>query len=257
MKKITLLLFIPLILLSSKLCAQQRDIYQIKTYLMNTPQQMETTENFLKDAYLPALKRLGIKSIGVFKPKTIESDSIKKVMVLIPFSSLEQFSGLDNQLSNDNVYLTSGAHYLNAPFNKKPYLRIESTLLQAFSEHPNLTPTSLTGPRKDRVYELRSYEASTEAILKNKIEMFNKGGEVKLFDSLNFNAVFYGEVISGNKMPNLMYMTTFSNQASRDELWKAFFASPEWKVLSAKTEYKNNVSKADIMFFTPTDYSDY
>ncbi|PKQ43510.1 NIPSNAP family protein [Confluentibacter flavum] len=257
MKKTALLLFIPLILLSSQLYAQHRDIYQIKTYLMNTEQQMETTENFLKDAYLPALKRIGIKSVGVFKPKTIDSDSIKKVMVLIPFTSLEQFAGLDNQLLKDNHYLTAGANYLNAPFNKKPYLRIESTLLQAFSEHPHVTPTPLTGPRDERVYELRSYEASTEAILKNKIEMFNKGGEIKLFDSLNFNAVFYGEVISGDKMPNLMYMTTFSNQASRDELWKAFFSSPEWKVLSAKTEYKNNVSKADIIFFTPTEYSDY
>lgn len=257
MKKTIFLLFITIILLSSKLFAQPRDIYQIKTYLMNTQQQMETTENFLKDTYLPALKRLGIKSVGVFKPKTIESDSIKKVMVLIPFSSLEQFSGLDSQLSNDTVYLTTGANYLNALYNQKPYLRIESTLLQAFTDRPHLTPTSLTEPRKDRVYELRSYEASTEAILKNKIEMFNKGGEVKLFDSLKFNAVFYGEVISGNKMPNLMYMTTFSNQASRDALWKAFFASPEWKVLSAKTEYKNNVSKSEITFLTPTDYSDY
>lgn len=257
MKKIALLLFIPIILLSSKLCAQQRDIYQIKTYLMNTEQQMETTENFLKDAYLPALKRIGIKSVGVFKPKTIEIDSIKKVMVLIPLSSLEAFSVLDDQLLKDNDYLTVGANYLNAPFDKKPYLRIESLLLEAFSEHPNLTPTSLTGPRENRVYELRSYEASTEAILKNKIEMFNEGGEIKLFDSLNFNAIFYGEVISGDKMPNLMYMTTFSNQTSRDKLWKAFSSSPEWNVLSAMTKYQNNVSKANITFLTPTEYSDY
>lgn len=256
MKKITLLLFISIIV-NNKLLSQNRDIYQIKTYLMNTEQQMETTENFLKDAYLPALKRIGVKSVGVFKPKTIESDSIKKIMVLIPFSSLEQFSKLDSQLSKDNVYLTAGTNYLKASYNKKPYLRVESILLQAFADHPHLTPTALNVPRADRVYELRSYEASTEAILKNKIEMFNEGGEVKLFDSLNFNAVFYGEVISGNNMPNLMYMTTFPNQTSRDELWKAFFTSPEWKVLSAKTEYKNNVSKSDITFLTPTEYSDY
>ncbi|OYX27230.1 MAG: hypothetical protein B7Z06_04565 [Flavobacteriales bacterium 32-35-8] len=256
MKKTLILLFIPIILLSHKLCAQQRDIYQIKTYLMNTPQQVETTENFLKDAYLPALKRLGIKSVGVFKPKTIDADSIKKVMVLIPFSSLEQFSGLESQLSNDNTYATAGAAYLNAPHNNKPYLRIESVLLEAFRGRTNIKPSPLSNSREERVYELRSYESYSEAILQNKIDMFH-AGEFELFDSLDFNAVFYAEVISGPKMPNLMYMTTFANQESRDAHWKAFFASPEWKVLSAKPEFKNNVSKNDILFLTPTDYSDY
>jgi hypothetical protein len=217
---------------------------------------METTESFLKDAYLPALKRLGIKSVGVFKPKTIDTDSIKKVMVLIPFSSLEQFSNLDNELSKDTAYLNAGSNYLNAPFNKAPYLRIESVLLQAFTGHPNLTPTSLSNLKDERVYELRSYESATEANFKNKVAMFHDG-EIELFELLKFNPVFYAEVISGDKMPNLMYMTTFTNQASRDEHWKAFFASPEWKVLGAKTEYKNNVSKANIMLLTPTAYSDY
>lgn len=256
MKKITILLFISLIVISHKLTAQQKAIYQIKTYLMNTEQQMETTESFLKDAYLPALKRLGIKTVGVFKPKTIASDSIKKVMVLIPFASLEQFAGIENQLLQDKVYLTSGTNYLNASFDKKPYLRIESVLLEAFSGHTNIAPSSLNNPREERVYELRSYESHTEAILQNKIDMFH-AGEIELFDKLNFNAVFYAEVISGPKMPNLMYMTTFANQESRDAHWKTFFASPEWKVLSAKTEFKNNVSKAEIMYFTPTEYSDY
>ncbi len=256
MKKTAILLFIVSISLSNKFSAQNRDIYQIKTYLMNTEQQMETTENFLKDAYLPALKRLGINPVGVFKPKTIDSDSIKKVMVLIPFSSLEEFSNLDSQLLKDATYLTAGSSYLNAAFNKAPYLRIESILLQAFSGYPNLTPSSLTNLKEERVYELRSYESSTEANFKNKVEMFHDG-EIKLFDRLEFHPVFYAEVLSGDKMPNLMYMTTFSDQTSRDDHWKAFFSSPEWKVLSAKTEYKNNVSKANIMFLTPTKYSDY
>lgn len=256
MKKTALLLFIALIVTSNILFAQNKDIYQIKTYLMNTEQQMETTENFLKDAYLPALKRLGIKSIGVFKPKTINSDSIKKVMVLIPFTSLEQFSNLDNQLLKDNAYLTAGANYINAPYNNKPYLRIESILMEAFNGRKNIVLPALNSSRKDRVYEMRSYEGHTEAILENKIDMFHDG-EFELFDKLNFNAVFYAKVISGPKMPNMMYMTTFENQTKRDDLWKAFFASPEWKVLSAKPEYKNNVSKNDMLFLTPTEYSDY
>ena len=257
MKNIANLLFIALVFTTIKNGAQNRDIYQIKTYLMNTANQMEVTETYLKDAYLPALKRTGIKHIGVFKPKTIETDSIKKLIVLIPFPSLDAFLNLYDILSQDKVYLADGSSYLNAPHNETPYTRIESVLLKAFSGHPTLTLPSLTEPRNERVYEMRSYESSTKAISKNKIDMFNNGGEIKLFDLLNFNAVFYAEVISGNKMPNLMYMTTFENKEKRDELWKSFFSSPEWKVLSAESKYKNNVSKADIFFLMPTEYSDY
>ncbi len=86
--------------------------------------------------------------------------------------------------------------------------------------------------------------------------MFNAGDEVGLFKRLGFNAVFYGEVIAGSTMPNLMYMTTFESQASRDEHWKAFGQDPQWKTLSAMPEYQHNVSKNVTLFFRPTSYSD-
>jgi hypothetical protein len=84
--------------------------------------------------------------------------------------------------------------------------------------------------------------------------MFNSG-EVELFQRLGFNAVFYGQVIAGGRMPNLMYMTSFDNKASRDEHWKAFGGDPAWKEMSSKAEYKNNVSKIDIVFLRPLGYS--
>ena len=87
--------------------------------------------------------------------------------------------------------------------------------------------------------------------------MFNEGDEVGLFKRLNFNAIFYAEVVAGGKMPNLMYMTSFENMADRDAHWKSFGSDPAWKKLSAMPEYKNNVSHIDIMFLRPTDYSDY
>ncbi len=115
----------------------------------------------------------------------------------------------------------------------------------------------LKGPREERVYELRSYESATEKIFRNKVHMFNEGDEIGLFKKLNFNAVFYSEVIAGAHMPNLMYMTTFESKADRDAHWKAFGESPEWKKLSSMPEYQHNVSHIDITFLRPTSYSDY
>jgi hypothetical protein len=236
---------------------QQREFYQIKTYVLTTDEQVQATDQFLKEAYLPGLKKLGIKNIGIFKPKKNATDTLTKIIVVIPFKSINQFLDLDEKLAQDNSYLKAGAAYLNSNYKQPPYLRIESILLKAFTDHPFLTTPILDSPRADRVYELRSYESATEAIHVNKVNMFNDGGEVKLFNRLGFNAVFYGQVISGAKMPNLMYMTTFSNQESRDEHWKAFSASPEWKELIAMEKYKNNISHMDITFLYPTDYSDY
>jgi hypothetical protein len=50
--------------------------------------------------------------------------------------------------------------------------------------------------------------------------MFNLGDEIRLFKKLGFNAVFYGEVLSGAQMPNLMFMTSFNNMAAHDQHWK-------------------------------------
>ena len=88
--------------------------------------------------------------------------------------------------------------------------------------------------------------------------MFNEGGELTLFKRLNFSAVFYASVLSGSKMPNLMYMTIFENMAEHDAHWKAFVNSPEWKSLSAMPEYENKVSVShiDSILMHPTEYSD-
>jgi len=233
---------------------QNREFYQIKIYSLDTNEQVELTDHYLKEAFLPALKKQNITNIGVFKPRV---DTIKKIYVLIPFSSLEQFETLEDKLSEDKTYLRDGSSYLKASHDKPAYQRIESILLKAFIDMPKMEPSILNGERKDRIYELRSYEAPSEAYFKNKVEMFNAGGEVKLFKQLEFNAVFYGEVLSGVKMPNLMYMTTFTNQESRDAHWKKFGNAPEWKELVSMSKYNNNVSHIDIDFLYPTEYSDY
>ncbi|WP_258097858.1 NIPSNAP family protein [Marinoscillum pacificum] len=237
--------------------SDQKEYYQLKVYTFDSELQQSLTDEYLAEAFLPGLKKLGIQNIGVFKKRLSESDSVPQTYVLIPFNRLETFLSLDTALLGDHDYLSKGAGYLNAPHNNPPYKRIESILLSAFRDFPVMKPTSVEGSRKDRIYELRSYESPTESYYLNKVEMFNEGGEVALFDRLGFNAVFYADVISGPKMPNLMYMTTFSNQESRDEHWKSFGDAPEWKELIGNSYYDNNVSHADIFLLYPTEYSDY
>jgi len=53
-----------------------------------------------------------------------------------------------------------------------------------------------------------------------------------------------------------MYLTTYENRKSREEHWKAFSDDPAMKKLFAMDEYKNNVSKAEIIFLRPAEYSE-
>lgn len=236
---------------------QKRQYYQLKTYTVQDARQDSVMDTYLKDAYLPALKRAGIENVGVFKYRPDNFLTANKIFVLIPFASLEQFETLDDMLAQDKSYVTSGTPYINAKYDEPPYERINSTLMKAFTEMPQMKPSTVDGSRKDRVYELRSYESPTEATYQNKVDMFNEGGEVDLFESLGFNAVFYAEVLSGDRMPNLMYMTTFPNMEKRDELWEAFGSSDKWTELKSDPKYLNNMSNADKLLLYPTEYSDY
>lgn len=258
-------IFIPvaaLILLSSvQLLAQnkkqQRQFYELKLYHFTSSSQEAVLDNYLSQAYIPALHRAGIQHVGAFKPLSNDTASGKRLYVLIPLSTMEQLITLPQQLQKDAAYVNLAKPYSDAVYNNPPYSRMESILLQAFRLAPTSALPVLKSAKKERVYELRSYESPTEKLHLNKVHMFNEGGEIPLFKRLNFNAVFYGEVIAGSQMPNLMYMTSFENLADREAHWQTFRADAEWKALSAKPEYKNNVSKNEQILTHPTDYSDY
>jgi hypothetical protein len=233
-----------------------RYYYQFKIYHLTTTAQEERVDKYLQTAYLPALHRAGIPNVGVFKLNELK-DTDRLVYVFIPFTSWKQFEGLDEVLAKDAQYQTDGKDYIDAMYNDIPYKRMESIILKAFEDAPMPMVPQLTAPKAERVYELRSYEGPTEKYYVNKVKMFNKGDEVGLFKRLNFNAVFYSEVISGSHMPNLMYMTTFNNKDDREKHWKSFVDDAQWKTLSAMPEYQHNVSSNTIIFLHPTDYSDF
>lgn len=236
--------------------AASRDYYQIQVFRLTGKVQEEKLHNFLKNAYLPALHRAGIQKVGVFKPIESDTNAGKRVYVLIPFRSLDHFGKIQEVLAKDKEYQRMGSDFLGAPFDNMPFLRKESILLKAFVDSPHFGIPNLTTPASERIYELRSYESPTENIFRQKVKMFNEGGESKLFRRLDFNPVFFAEVISGSTMPNLMYLTTFADKTSQEAHWKTFGAHPEWKTLSAMPEYKNTVSKQVKILLHPAEYSD-
>jgi hypothetical protein len=250
------LLFISLAF-STLNAAPKQMYYEVKIFRISGPVQEAMMDAYLKDAFLPALHRAGIPTVGVFKP--IETDTAfgKMVYVFIPFKTLDQYQQLSDKLGKDQVYSEAGKAFLDAPYNNPPFVRYESILSLAFSKMPEFRIPKFTTPTNERIYEYRSYESATEAKAAKKIQMFNEGGEIGIFESVGANAVFYSKVILGSQMPRLLYMTTYADMKSHDEKWAAFRVHPEWKRISGLEEYKNSTSKTKAFLLHPTSYSDF
>ena len=233
---------------------QKSEYMVLRVYHANTEEGINTIDQYLRSTLLPQLEKGGFRRNGVFSLIGNDTATDKRLYVLIPFTELtqlERLSTIGEKSLSDSV--GSGA-YTNAKHNASPFTRVETILLQAFAGMPKVKASGVKSDVSERVYELRSYESATEAQYLNKVQMFNSG-EVALFERLGFNAVFYGKVLAGGRMPNLMYMTSFANKTVRDEHWKTFGGDPEWKKMSSMPIYQNNVSKIDITFLRPTSYS--
>jgi hypothetical protein len=234
-----------------------REYYELRIYHLSSRAQEDRVDAYLKDVYIPALHRAGIPKVGVFKPVEQDTTNGKLVYLLIPFRVADQYIHLQDILQNDKAYLEAAKSFTDAPFNDPPYARVESMFLKAFSEMPESKAPKFATPSGDRIYELRAYESATEEKAAKKMEMFNQGGEIRLFKKLDFNLVFVAEAIAGTIKPNLMYMTSFADTTANRLHWKSFGESPEWKTLSGMEEYKNTVSKIHKYFLHPAPYSEY
>jgi hypothetical protein len=231
--------------------------YEIKIFRFNSPSQVEVTENYLKNAFIPALHRAGITNIGVFKPVEADTAFGKMLYVFIPYKTSDQYFNLVSTLETDQTYIQAGKAFLDPDVKAAPFTRYESVFLKAFSFMPQMKTYQYSTPPSERIYELRSYESATEAKALKKIQMFNEGGEIKIFESVGSNAVFYGQVLLGSQKPRLMYLTTYADMKTHDEKWNGFRNHPEWKRISSLDEYKNSTSKTKAFLCHPTDYSDF
>ncbi|MCJ8208515.1 NIPSNAP family protein [Mucilaginibacter sp. RS28] len=239
----TILIFICLFTAASAAISQDLkksygDYYVISIYHTKNAGQLDSLNQYLQSTYLPLLHQRGLSTVGVFTPMTNDTSADKKIVIWVPLKSLQQL------------------HQLSPNAAAPKYYRLENIVLAAFEKAPKFKIPQLNGDPQQHIFELRSYESPTEERYISKVKMFNAGGEVPLFARLGFNAVFYAHVLAGSRMPNLMYMTSFDNQASHDEHWKAFSDDAYWKKLSAMEEYQKNVNKADIILMHPTAYSD-
>jgi hypothetical protein len=213
-------------------------------------------DTYLKSAALPAWQRAGVGPVGVFN--VMIGDGNPTVYVLIVHKSLDAFAALPERLAADAAYQAAAAPYLNVEATSPAFVRIETSLMRAFESIPKLEVPFAggEGPRRPRIFELRTYQSHSEKAARKKIEMFNTG-EIALFRRAGMTPVFFGETLAGTGLPNLTYMLAYEDMAARDKQWSAFAADPDWRKLSTTPGFTDPeiVSSIDNMYLRPTAYS--
>jgi hypothetical protein len=229
--------------------AGTKEYLELRLYAMASAEKRDAYVKFLKDTAVPALNRIGIDRVGVWK---MQKESDPNLYVLLPHKTIASFATARQRLLADKAYLDGAAPIYAAPKKDPAYKRIESSLLLSFDAAPKVeVPTTSA----TRIFQLRIYESHTEERGQRKIHMFNEGGEIALFRKKGLCPVFFGESLVGTKVPNLTYMVGFETPEAGKAAWKAFGPSPEWRKLARDPFYKDTVSNITNLFLLPTEAS--
>ncbi len=226
----------------------QSEIYELRVYEMDFFKPEKVLHDHFQNALIPALNRQGVKHVGVFEE--LGGALPKKIYLLIAYSDIQAFSGVENALLKDAVFVEAADSYLNAPPEEMPFKRISSSLIRSSTGFPNLVK-----PAEDSgVFELRIYDSYNEDALRRKVKMFNDS-EFTIFEETGLPMVFFGANISGDQMPCLTYLLAFKNMDAHKEAWSKFGPHPEWQRIVGLEEYANTINNITRIFLKPVDYS--
>ena len=231
------------------------EFYVWRHYTLRTGTQPQRLAEFLKNAAIPALNRLGHKPVGVFE--VVAGLPAPGVFVLTPSPSLDRIAAVEPGLERDTEFMRAAEGYINAPATDPVYARQEVSLLGAFPNVPKIEVPAATAAGGPRLFELRIYESHNERAHRAKMRMFTEMGEIEIFRRVGLTPVFFARTLVGSRMPNLVYMLVHENLAAREKSWSAFSNDPEWKKLRATPGFADAeiVSNITTAFLRPAAYS--
>jgi hypothetical protein len=230
-------------------------ILELRRYRLRFGPMEARFAEYQKSVLVPALNRAGVKPVGAFT--VLVGPDNPAMHLLLPHPSADSVLALTARLGADAEYQRGAASFRNLPASDPPYVRRESSLLQAFAAAPMVEVPAGPQAAASRVFELRTYESHNEAAGGKKIEMFEKAGEIPIFRRVGLTPVFFARNVIGPNLPSLTYMLVFADMAAREKNWAAFREDPEWVKLRTTPGYTNAeiLTNTTNLFLRPTEYS--
>jgi hypothetical protein len=230
-------------------------IYEWRQYSMRTGTEARRLDDYLQNALIPALNRLGHAPVGVFQ--VTFGLPTPTTFVLTPFASAEALLAREPKLDADAAYTKAAAPHLEAAATDPAYVRQEVSILTAFPQFPRIVVPAATAAKGPRIFEVRTYESPSEKAHRAKVKMFAEMGEIEIFKRVGLTPVFFARTLAGPRMPSLVYMLTHENLAARDKNWAAFGPDPEWRKLAQTPGFTDAeiVSNITDVLMRPAAYS--
>lgn len=231
---------------------KKQEHYELRVYRIKTAEKQTLVSQYLEKALLPALNRMGIDRVGVFK--MLDKPDDLSIHVLIPFATMDAFAGLSPKLLADADYQKAAEPMFALPKSDPAFTRIDSHFYKAFSGMPVIEMPAQTARKEPRVFEMRIYESHNEERAALKREMFNSG-EMQLMRDIGLAPVFYGEALIGSDVPHLNYLLSAPSAEEHKKHFETFKAHPTWIGMKDLPKFKDTVSKIISLMLAPTAYS--
>ncbi len=208
---------------------RERAIIELRWFRMRSGNQVDRTNTFLRQGWLPAAQRAGVGPLGFFN--SLVGPESPFVLALTSFRSMAEIGDFARKLAADTEFQQANDEY-NSLTGDLSYVRMENTLLLAFPSWPAVDPPPQSEGRAARVFEMRTYESPNERTLERKVKMFGDG-EIDAFRRSGMLPVFFGTAMVGRDLPKLTYMLAYDNWESREKTWSVFGKDPGWQKLRA------------------------
>jgi hypothetical protein len=227
--------------------AGEKEIYEWRIYTLKE-NGAEILDRFFKETLIPAYNRQGVTA-GAFKLYN-ETDSVRYLLLVYP--NMEKYIEVKHEIWNDRVFRASAQSFYEQTAPNPVYSEFETLLCEAFDKIPKML-----SPDKGRtLFELRHYKSPNEEANQRKIKMFNVD-EIAVFDKVGINSVCYGEVLSGSRMPSLIYLTWYRDEPTRNAVWSEFVKHPDWLRIRDMKEYAHTATDNKNRLLSPLPYSQF
>ena len=225
----------------------KKQIYEWRIYTLTGDGAI--LDDFFKETLIPAYNRRSI-SVGAFSLYKQEEKEQRYLLFVYP--DLKTYNEVRLAICSDNDFLEAARPFFETSAPDPVYSQYETYLCEAFDKIPEMRM-----PDKSRtLFEYRNYYSPNEDANRRKIKMFNVE-EIDLFDKVGINSVFYGEILAGTRMPGLIYLTWYMDEATRNSAWSAFGSHPDWNNMRNKPEYKNTATNNIAKLLLPMPYSQF
>ena len=230
---------------SAEPAAKEKEIFEWRIYTL--PAENADFDTFYRHVLIPAYNRRGV-TVGAFAPYR-ESEKKQRFYLFI-YPSLAAYRKAKTELWQDAVFQNQARPFYESSAAAPVYSGFEAFLCEAFDR----VPQWIEPDRNRSLFEFRNYKSPNEEANRRKVKMFN-ADEIAIFDQVGIRSVCYGEVLAGPRMPSLIYLTWYTDEAARNEAWQKFGAHPDWNRIRSLPEYAHTATDNWNLLLSPLPYS--